>query len=224
MRAMSLPRLLSLSGFAQDWGALITTVVLAAITAWYAVLTKRLADSAEESADSARRAAEASQAAVVIAESSVEVQFTLGPMYSTGRSEDPESAGWMALSGVTLHSGAATVYVHSLRLDRVVVPTSDHGGFWQEFGEELIGTLDQFGRDDPATVLPQRLHKGEMMYFLRADPTADDPESVSELVATVMYSLDGSGAPRPLRIAWHGKPGRDFHAVPGASAKRKPLT
>jgi hypothetical protein len=62
----------------NDWGPLLTLsagVLLAAITAWYAYLTKQIADSARTSAEQSRIAAEASLSSVAAAEASIDVHF-----------------------------------------------------------------------------------------------------------------------------------------------------
>jgi hypothetical protein len=66
----------------NDWGPLITLsagVLLAAITGWYAYLTKQIADSARASAEQSRIAAEASLSSAAAVEASIDVHFDVEP-------------------------------------------------------------------------------------------------------------------------------------------------
>jgi len=191
------------TNFAQDYGNLIATILLLFVTGWYAFLTKRLADSAKESAQSAKDAAEASQAAVLIAESGVDVRFSLWPSYSvvepdTERGPDQIRTGF---GGVMLHCEGATVFVHGLTLDGVTVPGKRKGviGMGLTYGEELSEVSRGDAIHEPSQ-LPLRLHRDETIFFSRKGVTQDDPDDVIAIKATVRYSLDGHGDGRPLHV------------------------
>lgn len=87
------------------WGPLVTlssTVLLAAITAWLAYLTKVMADSAQKAAEQSRIAAEASLASVAAAEASIDVRFDVEPYITSTAGETRRALEILELGGLNL--------------------------------------------------------------------------------------------------------------------------
>lgn len=208
-----------------EWGPLITlisTVTLAGITAWYAYLTKSLAESAHDSAEQARIAASAGRAAADAAEAAIDVRFELAPettstlgqlnnllkeLASTGelRSEDKVPprvlARIMTWVGVSITCSGATVTVHGFELRSVTVaePRQDE----TKMRTAQVTTFKDYALP-PQDALPQLRHAGEKLQFTIADRPVG--ELISEISGVVKYSI-GSGRVRERNVEWREKPG-----------------
>jgi hypothetical protein len=195
------------AAFGRDWGPLLTlstSVALAFITGWYALLTKRLAKSSSESAQSARIAAEASRAGASAAEASVNVRFSAGPVYLI-RAGGGHDGAETVLSAVTLTCTGATVHVHGVTMRQVGEATGTNDRSWvtRDLGEDLEAYEDSMGQV-PGT-LPLKMHHGETMFFRRPDDPST-PSRVATMEVNVAYSLDGEyGGGTPLRVTWRKK-------------------
>lgn len=185
-----------------EWLTFFSTVLLVAVTAWYAVLTRSLARSARDSAKSAQVAAEHAAQSVAAAVAAVEVQFS-------------------ALTGVNLNvllaCDGATVFVHKVRVVEAWHMTSRNRD-----GDSYVSVIDEDGLELTADVsLPVRMHKGETLFL---KPPSDhlvvsQDFSVASLIVRVSYSLDGSGEGVEREVLWEGVPDQDFWiGEPGSKA------
>lgn len=209
------------------WGPLVTlssTVILAAITAWYAYLTKVIADSSKKSAEQSRIAAEASLASVAAAEASVDVRFDVEPSMTSTAGEmrqaldelvehgeldlgDVVSTGLLsrlsAWRGVRLICRGATVTVHGLKVTYVSVVDSEPDskirattGKYQDV--ELVC------RDD----LPRLCHVSEAIEF--EVPNRPAGEVLDEFTTVLSYSF-GVGPVRQREVKWRKPPEAKRH-------------
>lgn len=200
------------------WDSLITLVsslILAAITAWLAWITKNMAASAKEAATQSRIAAQASLAAVAAAEASVDVRFEVEPSFSSTVDKvrkaieimqvggmdptDPVPAGLFekvsAWTRVRLICRGATVTVHALKVTGIatVEPT--------QAGAE-IRTYTSTGKDIKLTCLdelPRLCHANETIEFSVPDRAED--EGLVEFTAILSYSF-GTGSVREREVKW----------------------
>lgn len=192
----------------EQWGstiALLTTLLLLGVTAWYAALTRSLAKSAKESAVSARLAAEQSAAAI-------DVNFTVRPSYvpevvEVSAGDELHEDEHELVFGVDISSAGATVYVHKITLDYAALVAL--GKTWDQMvhvAHEIAGTelvpLD-------GVVLPTRIHRDEEIRLALPDGKATRATVVGFQV-TVAYSLNGLGEGIPRRVKWIGVQGEDF--------------
>ncbi|CPU35576.1 Uncharacterised protein [Mycobacteroides abscessus] len=205
------------------WGplaTLVSTVALAAITAWYAILTKSLARSARDSADQARLAAEASRTSAAATEASVDVQFDLVPgrqstagemrwlltdLTARGMRDDEEVtpdllAKVMAWRQVLVTCRGATVTVHGFDLSYVAVddpPSAD-----SSVRRSRVTTFDEGYELQSAVPLPRLCHSGESIRFdISGRPVG---ELVSQIRGVVHYSI-GNGPKRGRQAKWSRK-------------------
>lgn len=117
-----------------EWGAtvsLLANLLLVAVTAWYAALTRTLAKSSKESSASAREAAEQAALSVEVAMASVEVEFDAAPFYRPEvmmvREGERLDDSMQLVFDIDVTSAGATVFVHSVRLDFVVLVAVEGG-------------------------------------------------------------------------------------------------
>ena len=171
----------------STWIVPLSTVVLVLVTAWYAVLTRRLAKSAEASAASAERTVQIAAQALAATVAAVDVQFEVSPSYQYSGGDD------LADLGVTVFCGGATVFVHKVHLDSAseAEERSEESTTYRTITSGA--SLDVF---DEEARLPVRLHRGESANFI-CDPLVRLPfaTSVAILEVTVWYTLDGTGVP-----------------------------
>ena len=223
--------LASASGWAQEWGPLISLFsnsVLVAVTAWYAYLTRSMSKSARASAEQSRIAAEATQASATAAEASLDVRFALEPLSVSTVDEMIQSLkGLMAdgvagdvevtpdiLSKVTtwemvaLTCLGATVTVHSLELmsTGVASPASDSKLRIVRSTSYVDGIPLK-----PAGTLPRLCHAGETVEFLVGDSPIN--KGLADFQVRVSYSV-GNSPVRAVGARWtlrskSSKPNRD---------------
>lgn len=199
-----------------EWGPLVTlasTVVLLGVTAWYAWLTKRVADASRDAAVHAKIAAQASLASVSAAEAAIPVTFRLEPASSgtagglrkllekatkTGNIENDQPvtqemlASFMRLNEVGLVCEGSTVYVHGCQLDTLSVPQNEDGSH--------IATETVQAPLEPGDSSPRRLHKGESMTF--RIPERPTGERVTAMSCTISYSFDGTQGRFERKVHW----------------------
>lgn len=209
------------------WGPLVTlssTVLLAAITAWLAYLTKVMADSAQKAAEQSRIAAEASLASVAAAEASIDVRFDVEPYITSTAGEtrraleilelgglnldDEVPAGFFskisAWRGVRLTCRGATVTVHGLKVTYVSVEdrSDPDSNFTKTTGTsqdlELVCTDD----------LPRLCHVNEVIEFQVPDRPVD--EALVEFTTVLSYSF-GAGPVRQREMKWRKPPEAKHH-------------
>lgn len=213
----------------ETWDSFITllsSLILAAITAWLAWLTKKMAASAKEAATQSRIAAQASLASVAAAEASVDVRFDVEPYLSSTagkmrkaleillegglKSGAPVTPGLLekisAWNKVKLTCRGATVTVHALTVTKVVTSErSDPGSKIQKTNtthqDIELRCLDE---------LPRLCHANETIEFTVPDRTED--EGLVEFTATLAYSF-GAGSVRQREVKWR-KP-REVKSGPG---------
>jgi hypothetical protein len=202
----------------DDWGPLISlasTVLLLGVTAWYAVLTKKVADASRDAAVQARIAAQASLAAVSAAEAAIEVMFKLAPTRGStvgdlatslkeaaGSGEigndQPMTIGMLAdytrLATIGLVCEGSTVYVHGCRLETLSLPRTEDGSHVMSETIRVRAPMESVG---PA---PRRLHNGESMAF-RA-PERSVGERYAAMSCTVSYSFDGAEGRFERLVSW----------------------
>lgn len=174
----------------REWGGLLSSVVLIAVTGWYVYLTKKLADSAKASANSSKEAAEASLSAVAAAVASVSVDFGVFPSGYVDRGRDRFALQVMCMG--------ATVFVHSARLIDLGVEDAERARVvdWG-FNSGDAMPLHVAGKES----VPRRLHKGETIFFFLPSECGE-PVNVAALELIVDYSLDGRGPVIGRRIYW----------------------
>lgn len=192
-----------------------STVVLVGVTAWYAVLTNKLAKSSRDAADAAREAALASQKAAEVAEAQVPAEFSVRP-YVQGINNAPT-----LLAGVDLRCDGAIVFVHGCVLNEytLVEPPSTYSTVHSALTDRSLPVAlkvsvqawtDRLGqRPDRINVpeLPHRLHGGEEIFFeVPADVEIRNGD-FRTLDVTVYYSITGKGAGYPRAV--HGSVRRD---------------
>ncbi|MEL0626525.1 hypothetical protein V6245_06150 [Salinibacterium amurskyense] len=184
-----------------EWLTFGTTVLLLGVTAWYAVLTRSLAQSARESALNAQVAAEHSAKSAAATVANLKVEFDASPSYWF-------SANSGLALGVRLVCAGATVFVHEARILEAYrsVANDEHGG---EF--ESLFIYDEGVQMAADVGLPSRLHGGEAISF-QMEPAyiLDENVGVAELRVRVRYSLEGTGDGIVREIEWHGTRGTDF--------------
>ena len=159
----------SLSSDIKDWGTLVATLLLVGVTAWYVILTKRMADAAEisaqssqdaaktskEAAETSRDAAAAARKAADAAVAELSVQFSVRPFFVGG--VPPERLG------VTVTGAGASVFIHGARLWNAM-----RRGEWPHRSESFsLGLHDV--ELEPESDLPLRVHAGESVQFLVPD-------------------------------------------------------
>lgn len=208
----------AVTNWVGTWGPLVTlasTIALAAITAWYAYLTKVIANSSEKSAEQSRIAAEASLASVAAAEASVDVRFDVEPSISSTADEmrraleklvdegglgpsDEVSMEHLSKSltwtGVQLICRGATVTVHGLKVTYVSVLESPPDSkikstTGQHQDVELVCHVD----------LPRLCHVSEAIEF--DVPNRHAGEVLDAFTTVLSYSF-GVGPVRQRELKW----------------------
>lgn len=194
------------AGDVRVWVPLVTTVILAGITAWMAWLTKRLADSSTDAANSARLAAEASRAAAVIAESALPVRFSINPVYAWGAPLDEcddSDVGEDVLGGVRLECAGATVFVHRVTLVGAVRQLHPDEHEWEELDIPLHAYDAAIAEPRNRVPSPTRMHAGETLFFLTDGWLEEWPsDGLSGVDVMVHYSPVGDGEGKPIRLKW----------------------
>lgn len=187
------------TNFVQDYGNLIASIVLIAVTGWYAYLTKRLADSAKESAQSAKDAAQASERAVQIAESNVRLDLSINSVMRA--IEAPEQGVVWVVAGARMQCNGAAMNIHGATLDSVEEWVQPKASREIAMGDQLdvaSGSLP----GAPSIPFPVRIHNGETLFLRRAEHLTTGPNKVVAMTVTVHYTLDESSDPKPLRVHW----------------------
>lgn len=183
---------------------LVSTIVLVGVTAWYAVLTRRLAKSAEASAASAERTAKIAADALSATVAGLDVNFSVAPNLQSSSTD-----GLSAL-GVTVYGHGATVYVHRARLDRAweCVGRRDDGASYDCVAEDVelvLASRDLLNVGEPT--LPTRLHRGEMLHFETEPEISSDGNGLTDqLEVSIWYSLNGTDQPLRRRVEYEYVP------------------
>jgi hypothetical protein len=199
----------------SDYGPLITlasTIILLAVTGWYAHLTKRVAEANEASAKHAKVAAESSLAAVAASEAAVDVSLDVHPNLrgtvggirklleatsAEGLSADTEVttdllAPYMGFGGVALTCTGSTIYVHGCQLTSI--------GRLAEGSTVIVSSETSSVSLKPSTATPVRLHKGESVNF---DSDGEEPiERLAYLAAAITHSYAESGRQFERKLEW----------------------
>ncbi|WP_148077129.1 hypothetical protein [Nocardioides aurantiacus] len=199
----------------KDWGPLITlasTVILAGITAWLAILTKFMANSAGKAAEHSKTAAEASAASVAATEAAIDVNFDVVPrmgstvgeitrmlnvLESAGLSMDAEVTpklmdSMTAWRDVDLTCRGATVNVHGLTITFIYLRDPD--------SESRVVRGQSENLELQAGVeLPRLCHAGEIISFEVPERPID--EDLDGFKGEVSYSF-GTGAIRVRQVEW----------------------
>jgi hypothetical protein len=192
-------------------------VVLAAITAWLAYLTKVMADGARTAAEQSRIAAEASLSSVAAAEASIDVRFDVEPVMGSTVGELRRAISDLEASGITgddevtpelmakvtawrilqLTCRGATVSVHGLRVTYISVQDrADNPRLTKITGRSYDMALA------PSGELPRLCHAGESIEFAMSDRPFD--ELLAEVGTTVLYAI-GNGPIREREATWSKK-------------------
>lgn len=201
----------------EEWGPLIglaSTVMLLFVTAWYAFLTKRMADAGRDAARHAETAAKASMASVAATQASAEVTFSVEPGFESTVGElsdfleqSIESGGLdaendvtiamikpaMRVSAISIVNNGATVYVHDCQLKQVTHPDQ---GRSNALSTVYVDTdLSAKGASRPV-----HLHKGEGMRL--SVPQGIIEPNIVHLELVVLYSFDGGDATYRRAASW----------------------
>jgi hypothetical protein len=186
------------------WTTLTATLVLVGVTAWYAWLTRRIAEASKEAALSALAAAQASNRAADAAVAAVPIDVEISPYYFGSISEMHSDA--INHFGVMLRSAGSTLFVHAMRLDYAGKPVNyiGRGRYNETIGAYKLELVPASG-----LLLPVRLHSGETAQF-RLPTTFDDRFDVATMIVTIFYTLDGTSSPIPREVEYQGRAGSDF--------------
>lgn len=201
------------------WGPLLTlvaSVLLLAVTALYAYLTKSMADSARDAALSSKIAAEASQASAAASEAAVEVAFQLEPSFGSTVGELEKAVARAESEGLKANDSVEGVLSSVLRWNEIEVRTTGATVYlrgcvinevtWSESSEPesnvvkskiVTATVDL----EPTVQLPRRQHRGESISF-RAPEDLPFDETPSAIKAVVNYSLGGAGDTHGRQVTW----------------------
>jgi hypothetical protein len=162
-----------------SWGSLGVALVLVGVTAWYASLTRKIADSSLRAAEAAQAAATSSEKAAAAAVAELSVQFEVNqyeilPITLSGRG--PKRLG------ITITGRGASVYVHSAELKNVLRRS--------RFGASAtsVGLHNVMLEQGPHEHLPVLLHAGESVSFL-----------VPEALTAPRYQVL-----RSIKVLWQG--------------------
>lgn len=176
----------------------LSSVVLVGVTAWYAILTNRLAKSARDSAASAERTATLTAEALAASVAALDVNFAVHPNAQgiSGRED--------ALLGVSVHCTGATVFIHRVHLDMAhrLDEMSEDGGSYTLFADD-IGLAVATGRElnSMPVRLPARIHKNEVIHFETDPPVMMRPEETTGMLeVSIWYTLTGRGEPFARRV------------------------
>lgn len=183
------------------WLGLISSLILVFVTGWYAVLTRRLARSAEASAASAERAANTAAAALAATVAGLDVSFSVA---ANGRGIPDE--GGIAI-GVSVFCDGATVFVHGVHLDSVwqLDEERENGGSYSLIANDRALVLDRSGTMNPPDIgWPVRLHHGEAVH-MEVEPrlVVSGGKLVGLLEVSIWYSLNGTDQPIRRRVAYN---------------------
>lgn len=184
----------------ESWISALSSLILVGVTAWYAILTNRLAKSARESAASAERAAALAAEALAASIAALDVSFEVFPNFH-GFSETSGSG-----LGVSVHCTGATVFVHSVHLDMAYRIDKAHpdGADYSLFADDIALVPDTGDLNSSPVELPARMHKGEMIH-LETSPevTMGIDERVGILEVSISYSLNGQSEPLVRRAEYN---------------------
>ncbi|MDG5807926.1 hypothetical protein P9869_35820 [Streptomyces ossamyceticus] len=164
----------------RDWGTLIVTAILVAVTAWYVALTKSMANAASISAENSRQAADAARLAASAADKTATAAIA-------GLAIDYEVTYWWTvvadrMTGVMLTATGATAFVHAVVLNKVAQK-------YGEGGEKVLSVRDVEMRPSDLS-LPVILHSGEGIQFsLPPESNVWRHSNISSASLTVYYSL-----------------------------------
>lgn len=185
----------------ESYGAVASLAgnfLLVIITAWYALLTMRLAKSsnkaakaAQSSADSAMEAALSAKTSALASISSVGVDYFCVPLYMRVDQRN-------VFCGVALKCNAAAAFIHSIRLVDASTSTSVPG----KTGSKILLSVAENLEVMPLNELPRRLHPGAVLYFY-LDSDAQREAWISWLKIEVSYSFDEYVVMSGLPLSWH---------------------
>jgi hypothetical protein len=179
----------------ETWISAVSSLTLVGVTAWYAILTHRLAVSARKSAASAERTVQIAADALAASVAGLDVVFDVNPNFHAG-----------SAVGVSVTCCGATVFVHGARMD----------GLWaldgilrrDGYSSTQIASAHDLVFDDSdvlnsdGLMLPARLHRNETIHF-KAEPQVDmDLDKIAQLDVTIWYSLSLNGAVEMRRAAY----------------------
>lgn len=203
--------------------AVISNVILAIITGWYAYLTLRIArasrlsaNAAEQSAAAAEKAAKASEVAAdatrwsaAVALASLIVNFQMRPAYSYMTAENtpaqpPEEPRFNL--GVRLRVTDANVFIHSVTLRDYFRLETTGPPIWKRESDGVRDANLRFGIGRHA---PSLLAHGEEAEFWTSDAWVP-MDYVASMFVLVEYSLDGSSETRTRALKWEGTQEEDF--------------
>lgn len=184
----------------ESWISALSSLVLVGVTAWYAILTNRLAKSARESAASAERTAALTAEALAASIAALDVSFEVFPN-AHGFSETVGTG-----LGVSVQCTGATVFVHRVHLDMAYRIDKVHpdGADYSLFADDVALVPDTGDLNSSPVELPARMHKGETIHLETApEVRMKVDEHVGILEVSIWYSVNGIGEPLVRRAEYH---------------------
>ncbi|WP_191563310.1 hypothetical protein [Janibacter melonis] len=181
---------------AIPWIELIATLCLLGVTAWYAVITKGMADSARKSAQAserstaaAERSAQAALDAATVAQSQIRPEFTGRWVNLTG------DEGYVAC--IRIDSTGDAVVVQGVRIRRAFRKSWDEGNrvVAVEDADLTVAGLD--------SALPKRLHYGEHLLLTHPDIQDARSDPFTRFLIDIDYTFSvsgGAGATKELIV------------------------
>ncbi|MBP5801328.1 hypothetical protein J2D78_04445 [Microbacterium maritypicum] len=183
----------------ESWISALSSLVLVGVTAWYAVLTNRLAKSARDSAASAERTASLTAEALAASIAALDVGFAVFPNAQGVSGSDG------AAQGVSVQCTGATVFVHRVHLDKSyrIDSVRPDGADYSLFAEDIALVPDTGGLNSSPVELPIRMHRGEMIHLEATPEVVMRPdESVGILEVSIWYSLTQAGEQLVRRVGY----------------------
>lgn len=187
----------------ESWITAIGSLVLVGVTAWYAVLTRRLAISARESAASAERTAQIAADALAASVAGLDIGFGVFPNWRANEKGDGDALG------VSITSTGAAVFVHGARIDELWLLEGDErdDGYSSvlEASDHALVLDEDFALNADGVALPVRLHRGESVHFVTQPEVGVEVSKIAQLDVSVSYSLSPGGEQLVRRSTY------DFH-------------
>lgn len=184
----------------ESWISAISSLVLVGVTAWYAILTNKLAKSARESAASAERTASLTAEALAASIAALDVSFEVFPnLHGVGESDG-------AALGVSVHCTGATVFVHRAHLDMAYRIDKVHpdGADYSLFADDVALVPDTGDLNSSPIDLPIRMHKGEMIHLEAAPEVVMKPDELAGILeVSIWYSLNGKSEPLVRHVEYN---------------------
>ncbi len=184
----------------ESWISAVSSLVLVGVTAWYAILTSKLAKSAQESAASAERTALLTAEALAASVAALDVGFEVFPNAHGVSGRDGSAIG------VSVQCTGATVFVHRAHLDMAYRIDKVHpdGADYSLFADDIALIPDTGDLNSSPIELPMRMHKGEMIHLEAAQEVIMSPaELVGILEVSIWYSLNGQSEPLVRHVDYH---------------------